>query len=195
MSNPEKRKIYTGIGDKGYTNLYAGNRQISKANLRIEACGTLDELNAFIGFAVVALKSYEQLTTIVKRCTRIQNELFDLGAQLSSYPLILENIPIISLNDVKILENEIDEMDLQLPALNHFILPGGNEPVARLHLARTVCRRLERLVVRLSELVKFDGIVLVYLNRLSDWLFVAARFVGMSLQQKEVIWHRELAKQ
>jgi cob(I)alamin adenosyltransferase len=184
-----KRKIYTGVGDSGYTNL-AGTRKISKANLRIEACGTIDELNAFLGFAIVALKPYAQLTILVERCLRIQNELFDLGAQLSSYPLILESTPIISMNEIKKLEAEIDSMDLLLPPLGNFIFPGGNEAVVRLQLVRTVCRRLERVVVRLSELVKFDATMLIYINRLSDWFFVAGRFTAATLKQPESIWHK-----
>lgn len=193
MDELTKGKVYTGIGDQGYTTLI-GNRKISKANLRIEACGTIDELNAFLGFAIIALKPYIQLTALVDRCLRIQNELFDLGAQLSSYPLVIETMPIISMNDIKKLEEEIDSMDTFLSPLTNFILPGGNEPVARLQLVRTICRRLERVIVRLSELVKFNEIMLIYINRLGDWFFVAARFTAITLKQPENIWKREMLK-
>lgn len=190
MDRTTKRKIYTRAGDKGYTSTLGSARNVSKAHLRIEVCGTLDELNAFIGFAISALKQYEQLTDIVKKCLRIQHELFDLGAQLLSYPIATqETWSIVSANDVKILEEEIDEMDLQLPELHNFILPGGGEAAARLHVSRTICRRLERVLVRLSELIKFDEIIIVYINRLSDWLFMTARFVASTLKQNEIIWH------
>lgn len=185
-----KGKIYTKLGDKGYTTLLGNNRKISKANLRVEACGTLDELNAFIGFAIVALRSYDQLTILVTACLRIQCELFDLGAQLSSYPVAMEQT-IITINEIQKLEEEIDAMDLQLVKVNNFIFPNNSEVVVRLHLVRTVCRRLERIVIRLFELIKLDDIVLAYLNRLSDWFFMASRYASMVLQQTETVWNRE----
>ena len=189
MDQITKRKIYTKAGDKGYTATFGRQRSISKAHLRIEACGTIDELNSFLGFTIVALKQYEQLTTVAKRCFRIQNELFDLGVHLLNYPVPTEEaVHIISAQEIKTLETEIDEMDAQLPGLKNFIIPGGGEVAARLHVSRTICRRLERVIVRLSELVKADEAILAYINRLSDWLFVVARYVTMILNQQEIIW-------
>jgi len=186
-----KRKIYTKTGDKGYTSL-GGQRNISKAHLRIDACGTIDELNSFLGFTIAALNEHEQLDNIVKKTLRIQQELFDLGVQLLNYPVLGQDlVSIVSANDVEILEKEIDEMDSQLPELHNFILPNSSgDEAARLQVSRTICRRLERVLVRLSEFIKVDDMIIIYINRLSDWLFVAARFVAMVLKQNETIYHK-----
>ena len=191
MAQISRTKIYTRAGDAGYTSSLGGQRNISKAHLRIEASGTLDELNSFIGLAVTTLKQYEQLDDLVKKCLRIQNELFDLGVQILTNPAQLgENTLIVTGNDVNILEQEIDAMELILPELRNFILPGGGEAAARLHVSRTICRRLERVLVKLSELIKVDAVAMVYINRLSDWLFVAARYTAFTLKQNEIIWQK-----
>lgn len=181
-------KVYTKTGDKGETHLAAGKRA-SKISPRIEAIGCLDELNSFIGLAVANLADNNRFISLIKKLLFIQNTLFDLGAQL----VVLkedrrENTPQITENDIHILETEIDEMNGELPALNSFVLPSGNETSARLHVVRAVCRRTERAVVQLAIHEELDDLVIPYLNRLSDWLFVAARYVIVKSGVEEILW-------
>lgn len=181
-------KIYTKTGDKGTTSL-ASNIRISKNSLRIGAIGDLDELNSFLGFSAATFSQYSSLDALKEKIIRIQNELFNLGSQLA----VLQekrrtNTPIIHQKDITKLENEIDEMNKTLPTLASFVLPGGCEIAARLHLARTICRRAERSLIALAKKEKLNGVEIPYLNRLSDWLFVAARYVNTKLNVNEILW-------
>lgn len=177
-------KIYTKTGDKGTTALYGGLR-LSKSELRIEAYGTVDELNSFLGLVTTHFeeKEYSDLMQ------NIQSRLFDIGTHLAAEPgkknLILPEIPEAS---ITLLEQYIDKMNEHLPELKFFILPGGNEASAVCHIARTVCRRAERCVVRLSEKDIADPILVQYLNRLSDFLFVLARKLAQDGNKPEIIW-------
>ncbi len=193
-------RIYTRTGDKGETSL-VGGRRVSKDALRIEAYGTVDELNALLG--IVASSSRQ--TTLLKVLERLQNELFVVGADLatpesgpdteSASNGRLEqhaerSIPRISVSHAEGLESLIDRFDAELPPLDSFVLPGGDKVAADLHLARAVCRRAERAVVRLSHSEAVNPQILVYLNRLSDLLFVLARWVNRMKRRKEVRWRK-----
>lgn len=181
-------KVYTKQGDQGMTRL-AGGQQVSKTSLRIEAYGGVDELNAALGLAAEALRHSSELAPLRERMLRIQNELFNLGSQLAVLPQDRrKDTPVIRKDDIERMEKEIDEMNEALPHLTSFILPGGGEISARLHLARTICRRVERNTLRLSEQEKLDGTEIPYLNRLSDWLFVAARFAAKAMGVEETLW-------
>lgn len=185
-------KVYTKKGDRGQTQL-AGGYCIAKSSIRIEAIGYLDELNALLGFAAVPIENITQLKDLHIKILRIQNELFDLGAQL----VVLKkdrrkNSPIITATNIKLLEEEINEMNASLPTLNSFVIPGGNEPAARLHIARTCCRHAERSIIRLAENEPLENIEIPYLNRLSDWLFVASRYVLFQLNEKEILWTQKI---
>ena len=181
-------KVYTKKGDKGMTQL-AGGQRVSKTSLRIEAYGGVDELNSALGFVLEVLRNNRELNGLKKNILRIQNELFNLGSQLAVLPQDRrENTPVITKKNIKQIEIEIDEMNENLPHLTSFILPGGGEAAVRLHLARTICRRVERDVLRLFENELLDGTEIPYLNRLSDWLFVAARFVSKKEGIRETLW-------
>ncbi len=181
-------KIYTRTGDKGTTALVSGPRRL-KHDLRVEAYGTVDETNSAIGVARLHTGGLERLNAML---FRIQNDLFDLGADLatpdSGEPLSYEPLRIVE-SQVTRLENEIDELNAALEPLTSFVLPGGSAAAANLHLARTVCRRAERLMVELS--VSENEIVspaaLKYANRLSDFLFVAARFAN-DAGKADILW-------
>jgi cob(I)alamin adenosyltransferase len=181
-------KVYTKRGDKGMTQL-AGGQQVPKTSMRIEAYGGVDELNAALGLVAESLRDQKFMAQLRERVLRIQNELFNLGAQLAVLPQDRrKNTPMILKENISMLENEIDEMNENLPHLTSFILPGGGKVSATLHLARTICRRVERNTLRLSESEPLDGTEIPYLNRLSDWLFVAARFVAKQTGIDETLW-------
>lgn len=181
-------KVYTRKGDQGMTHL-AGGQRVAKTSLRIEAYGSVDELNAALGLVAESLREQTGLSQIRKNTLRIQNELFNLGSQLAVLAQDRrKDTPVIKKYDVQRLESEIDEMNEDLPHLTSFILPGGGETSSRLHLARTICRRVERNTLRLSEAESLDGTELPYLNRLSDWLFVAARYVAHEIGIEETLW-------
>lgn len=164
-------KIYTKTGDKGQTSLIGGTR-VPKHHVRIESYGTVDELNAYIGL-IRDQQISEHQRKILKE---IQDRLFTIGSILASDPEKSKmKIPDLHQTDIELLEQEIDAMNEELPELRHFILPGGNNAVSFCHVARCVCRRAERICVQLSEESKVDEQVIVYLNRLSDYLFVLAR--------------------
>ncbi len=175
-------RIYTRQGDKGQTQL-AGGKKISKDALRIEAYGTVDELMSVIGLAIEELSD----TTHLKQ---IQNKLFDLGSILASDPekIAKKTRDLISDDDATALEREIDRMNEVLPGLKSFVLPGGSKGAALLHVARTVCRRAERLTVALQRQEEVPAPILVFLNRLSDYLFVLSRYVNHVLGREEVLW-------
>ena len=179
-------KIYTKTGDKGTTSLYGGKR-VSKHHIRVEAYGTIDELNAFIG--LLRDQSIDKDTQ--KSLLKIQNELFVLGGILATPPekeKKRNNSNKIEIHHISYLENEIDKMNEKLSPMTHFILPGGHSIVSYCHIARNICRRAERRVVQLSKESKVDDVVLSYLNRLSDYLFVLARKLSKDLQVKETLW-------
>lgn len=179
-------RIYTKTGDKGATSLIGGTR-ISKAHLRIESYGTVDELNAYIGLCKDVLKDQQSRDMLMK----IQEDLFVIGALLACDPgkEIKMQLPDISEKDIALLEMAIDRMDAALPAMKNFILPGGDPAVSYLHIARCVCRRAERCCVRLSdEAGEEHGLLLQYLNRLSDYLFVLARYTGQLLGIADIPW-------
>lgn len=176
-------KIYTKTGDQGQTALFGGKR-LPKSHLRIESYGTVDELNAFLGLVRDSL-SDEHLRSVL---FEIQNRLFDLGAILATDPEKSMNLPNLAHSDIQLLENEIDQMEAGLPPLKNFILPGGHVTVSYCHVARCVCRRAERLVVALNLEQPIEPLVLQYLNRLSDFLFVLARRIGQLAGAPEVIW-------
>lgn len=184
-------KIYTKTGDLGTTGLFGGTR-VSKANLRIESYGSVDELNAWVGY----LRDQIQDSSYIKLLLEIQNNLFIIGAILATDPEKQQlksgkqrlDIARISASEVEQLEKAIDAMEEKLPPMTHFILPGGNSIVSCCHIARTVCRRAERRCIALYEVAAFDSEVLMYLNRLSDYLFVLSRSLSKQLQAEETPW-------
>jgi cob(I)alamin adenosyltransferase len=174
-------KIYTRTGDKGTAGLVDGSR-VSKASARMAAIGDVDEANASIGGAIAALKG----DALGDRLRVIQNELFDLGADIAT-PADVEGALRITGGQVDRIEREIDSMNSELEPLTSFILPGGSSEVAALHLSRTVVRRAERAAFALAEKEGVNPDALAYLNRLSDYLFVAARFIAAK-QGGDVLW-------
>jgi cob(I)alamin adenosyltransferase len=181
-------KIYTRKGDSGNTQLIGGTR-VPKHHVRIEAYGTVDELNSWIGLVRDSL-SNEQTKYLLKE---IQDRLFTIGSLLASDPEASRmKLPDLSEHDVEILEKEIDKMVEVLPELKTFVLPGGNAVNSMCHIARCVCRRSERLVVQLSESEKVEALILKYLNRLSDYLFVLARKISFDAGNEELPWKPRL---
>jgi cob(I)alamin adenosyltransferase len=177
-------KIYTKTGDKGQTSLIGGTR-VPKHHLRIESYGTVDELNSYIGL-IRDQKVSEHQQNLLKE---IQDRLFTIGSALASDPEKSKmKIPDLHQEDIELLEKEIDTMTADLPELRHFILPGGSNAVSFCHLARCVCRRAERICVHLSEDSFVDEKVMVYLNRLSDYLFVLSRKLCFDNQIEENKW-------
>jgi len=179
-------RIYTKTGDTGQTRLVGGQR-VSKDGLRIECYGTVDELNAFVGMACVsAAESVAPLAPILQR---VQHELFNLGSILATLP---ENVhpkqPRVTPVEVRQLELEIDDMNAVLPALRSFVLPGGSRISTELHACRTICRRAERLAVRLAREEEVPAEAIQYLNRLSDALFVWSRWANHFLNVPDVLW-------
>lgn len=174
-------KIYTRTGDKGTAGLVDGSR-VSKASARMAAIGDVDEANAALGVAIAALGDADMASQL----RLIQNELFDLGADIAT-PGEIEGALRIIAGQVARLEHEIDRMNADLEPLQSFILPGGSPEVAALHLARTAVRRAERSAVALAEIEQVNPHALAYLNRLSDHLFVAARYVAAK-QGGDILW-------
>ena len=177
-------KIYTRTGDSGETGLFAGGR-ISKAHVRLHAYGTVDELNTILGLALAAGMEDDMREAV----ERVQADLFSVGSELAT-PLDAEAKWVVRVSEKLILrlEGEIDAWQEELPPLKLFILPGGCMAGAFLHQARTVCRRAERWLVTLRELEPINGDALRYINRLSDWLFVAARTVNLQADEPESVW-------
>ncbi|MEH7548873.1 cob(I)yrinic acid a,c-diamide adenosyltransferase [Neobacillus vireti] len=180
-------KIYTKTGDKGTTSLIYGQR-VAKNDLRVEAYGTCDETNSMIGLALSYLKNenFQGKEIIENVYHKIQTNLFHVGAELAT-PTGKEVKWKLAPSDIELLEKQIDEWDTTLPGLTNFILPGGHPAGASLHVARTIVRRAERCAVSLGEEV--NPLVLAYLNRLSDLLFVTARYVNYQLGQNEQTLH------
>lgn len=184
-------KVYTKTGDTGTTALFGGTR-VSKHNIRIESYGTVDELNSHIG-----LVRDQDINHVYKQVlVEVQDRLFTVGAILATPPEKetlkngqprLQNLGIIE-SDIEFLENQIDRMEEALPQMTHFVLPGGHQTVSYCHIARCVCRRAERLAVHLNDIEPTDEMVIKYLNRLSDYLFVLARKLSHDLNADEVQW-------
>lgn len=179
-------KIYTKTGDAGKTSLIGGTK-VGKSHIRIDSYGTIDELNSFIGM-VRDLLNDDHSKNVLKE---IQDRLFTIGSSLACDPEKepLMKIPDLKEEDVTFLEREIDKMNDVLPPMKNFILPGGHLAVSTAHVARCVCRRGERLCVAMQEHEEFvDPLVLKYLNRLSDYLFVLARYAGHLFNAEEIAW-------
>ncbi len=184
-------RIYTKTGDKGTTSLFGGTR-VPKHHIRIDTYGTVDELNTHIGM----LRSLDIASIHKLFLQTIQADLFTMGSELATDPkkATLKNgkerlrISKIAGTDVEKLEHAIDKMNESLPPIKNFVLPGGHPIVAQCHIARTVCRRAERLATALFEVDPFDEVLLKYLNRLSDFLFVLARKLTDELQAEETPW-------
>jgi cob(I)alamin adenosyltransferase len=179
-------KIYTKTGDKGTTSLIGGTK-VPKSHLRIEAYGTVDELNSYIGLCKDLLTD-DQSKTILQE---IQDRLFTIGSSLACDPEKEPKmkIPDLKETDITLLEKEIDRMNEILPPMKNFILPGGHATVSHLHIARCICRRAERCSVRLEfEKEEIESIIIKYLNRLSDYLFVLARYIAHQLKAEEILW-------
>jgi cob(I)alamin adenosyltransferase len=185
-------KIYTRSGDRGETSLVGGQR-VAKDTLRIETYGTVDELNSFVGLARTSVDEaaahYARLAAFGEILVRVQHELFNLGSVLATLPQdVHPKQPQITASEIERLEHEIDQANEGLPILRSFLLPGGSRLNAELHVCRTICRRAERLVIRLAheESVPVDAIR--YLNRLSDAFFVWSRWVNGILRCEETLW-------
>jgi len=176
-------KIYTKKGDSGDTSLFGGDR-VSKSHERIEAYGNVDELNSQVGLAA----SYNLSDKGTKYLRKIQEQLFTLGADLATPPSSETRIDRIGENDIQFLEDAIDELEEHLDPLKKFILPGGSQPGATLHVARTVCRRAERATVACQQVDNISDECLKYLNRLSDFLFVIARYENKQAGIREEKW-------
>jgi len=177
-------KIYTKTGDKGTTALFGGKR-VSKADLRIETYGTVDELNSYVGLVRDQPVNQNRKDILVE----IQERLFTIGSILATEPGNTKvKIPSLLQEDVTRLEKEIDAMDASLPPMKSFVLPGGHQSVSFCHVARTVCRRAERLVIALDAQEKIDVLVIQYLNRLSDYLFMLSRKMSAELDAEEMPW-------
>jgi cob(I)alamin adenosyltransferase len=178
-------RVYTRMGDTGKTSL-AGGQRISKDDLRIEAYGTIDELNSFVGLARESCGELPELAAILKR---VQHELFNAGSILATLPQdVHPKQARITAADSEQLEREIDRMNEALLPLRSFVLPGGNRLNAELHVCRTVCRRAERICVTLAANGEADGDIITYLNRLSDAFFVWSRWASHQLGAPETLW-------
>ena len=197
MSNKEYKqpkitinRVYTKTGDKGLTNIVGGHK-ISKSNLRVNAFGEIEELNSLIGLcSVEVIKKIDSEHSQYRYLQRIQHELFNLGNMIATLPRDFKsNMPAIDELDIKYMENNIDMLNERLPILKSFILPGGSELSVKFHIARSVCRRCERLVVELSENENLDCLIIKYLNRLSDLLFVLSRWANHVQNIEEYVWN------
>lgn len=179
-------KIYTKSGDKGETGLFGGER-VSKDSPRINAYGTVDELNSFIGLALTEVKD-EEVKVLLKR---IQNLLFTIGSDLATPDTEKNkkfNIPRINAEHIEELEREIDKFDSRLEELRNFILPGGCKSATLLHVCRTICRRAERKAIRLNNEVKINSDIIIFLNRLSDLFFVLSRYENKISGTEDIKW-------
>lgn len=183
-------RVYTRKGDAGETRL-VGGQKVSKNELRIEAYGTVDELNAFVGLARQTIIDHhaDVLSDLNKTLVRVQHDLFNLGSILATLPEdVVPQMPRVSEEDITALEASIDEHNENLTPLRSFVLPGGCRVNAELHICRTICRRAERLVVALAETSDVDQEAIGYLNRLSDAFFVWSRSASAAVGADEVLW-------
>ena len=187
-------KVYTRTGDKGKTRL-AGGQQVWKDSLRVEAYGDVDELNSTIGvvraFNAESVGIHPSADQLEKELCWVQNKLFDVGGLLATAPgQTFKNMPTVTARDVTRLEKLMDRCQKDLPPLKEFILPGGGKISSLLHQARTICRRAERMCVRLGREESLDQALVRFLNRLSDALFVLARWMGQQQHEPEFFWER-----
>jgi cob(I)alamin adenosyltransferase len=181
-------KIYTGTGDNGETGLFGGER-VLKSDLRVEAYGSVDELNAFIGLTITELKDEDIKKTLLK----IQNQLFTVGSDLSTPDTEKNkklNIPRAPQSFYTEVETLIDKYSAELEELKYFILPGGSKAAALMHVCRTVCRKAERTIVELNSKEKIGNSIIIFLNRLSDLFFVLARYVNKQSDVPDVKWEQ-----
>ncbi len=181
-------KIYTKTGDDGTTGLVGGSR-VKKNDIRLEAYGTVDELNAAIG----VLRSYSLPAGVFEVLIQIQNKLFNIGSRLASDEKGDEFTSSLSIKkkDINLLEVSIDKYESSLPELTHFILPGGEITSAQCHVARTICRRAERIILEFAEQSPVQSEIIQYINRLSDYFFVLARKLAMENNSNEISWEKE----
>jgi len=179
-------KIYTKTGDNGETGLIGGTR-VSKADIRIEAYGTVDELNSFVGMLLCYAAVGEQKAVL----ETIQNKLFVIGSHLATDTNVtkISEKSIVTENDIAKIETEIDKMNEILPELRAFILPGGSVEASFCHICRTISRRAERRIIELDNLYPIDNHVIVYVNRLSDYFFTLARSISYRIGAKEILWN------
>jgi len=177
-------KIYTKTGDLGTTALFGGKR-VSKADLRIDTYGTVDELNSFLGL----VRDQEVNRNRKNELIEVQDRLFTIGSILATEPGNTKvKTPLLKEEDVSFLETKIDAMDSELPLMRSFVLPGGHPSVSYCHVTRTVCRRAERICISLSQHEAVDPLIIKYLNRLSDYLFVLSRKIAHELKAEETPW-------
>lgn len=188
MTNTPKAKIYTRTGDKGNTRLVDGSC-VEKFNPRVEAYGTVDELNSYLGVVRSALNDLPGMSQLNLALEKVQNELFNIGSLLATEKdEVFKLLPAITEAHIQSLELSIDEMTADLPELKNFILPSGHSASAHLQVARTFCRRAERRSAEIAMKDERYALVLQYLNRLSDHLFVAARWVNLKTGHQDVLW-------
>ena len=182
-----KSTIYTKTGDKGKTSLVGGKR-VDKTHIRLEAYGTVDELNSFVGLLVCGLMDTELKDFLLY----VQNKLFVVGSYLATEAEAQsdKSAVIITESDIEALETMMDKIDAELPKLTRFVLPGGSESAARAHICRTVCRRAERNVYKVAEEYPIHEMILIFLNRLSDFFFLTARFESQKTG-KEMYWEQK----
>ena len=189
-------KIYTKNGDQGSTKLASGE-SVLKSHQRIEAYGTIDELNSIVGVLNEHIKGFEDIlgdhaSTYQQDLTWIQNCLFDIGGELSFSPeKVFPEVCVIGIKHISRLESGIDQFNKDLPALKNFVLPGGHLINAYAHLARTVTRRAERIIVIMQQSEKVRSELLIFINRLSDWFFVFSRVVSKALKAEEKLWQQD----
>ena len=186
MEKKKKNTLYTGLGDKGITSL-AGGLRVSKTHLRMDACGTVDELNSFIGLLLTEIED----TRIFEILKLIQHTLFAVGSYLATDTDEMNLKPAIHITSEHIsqLEQSIDLLYSDLPEMRGFVLPGGCRSAALAHVSRTVCRRAEREIFRLNKEIQIEALVPVYINRLSDLLFVISRHESLKKNSNEIIWN------
>jgi cob(I)alamin adenosyltransferase len=177
------KKIYTKTGDRGETSLFGGLR-LPKSHIRIEAYGSVDELNAFLG----ALIDYDEVNDQKTQLRAVQHRLFTIGSNLASDPDKDMITPDLLESDITQLEDSIDQMTDELPPLKHFILPGGHPAISACHMVRTIARRAERRIVALSLQSQVDEMIIRYLNRLSDYAFVLGRWIAVKNGVDEIKW-------
>lgn len=177
-------RVYTRTGDKGKTGLASGER-VPKYHPRLEAYGSVDELNSYIGYLNSDINDSRTTNLLLK----IQNRVFSISSHLAvDHAEMAKSLPTIKDKDIKELEDEMDYMLDNLPELKNFIIPGGHPIVSRCHIARTVCRRVERIMVKLAEEIEIYENMVIYVNRLSDYFFVLARKIGSDLGIEEIKW-------
>lgn len=182
-------KIYTGAGDKGTTSLVNGEK-VNKSHLRLDCYGSVDELNSYIGLVINHLQPHG-FDGIYMFLTKIQNQLFNIGSQLACRDQeMLKKLPGITEQQIKDIEQEIDTLEKDLPPLKEFILPGGSDLACHAHITRTLCRRVERHCCKLAENETIPEVIIPYLNRLSDYFYMLARYFNRALGHQEVTWKK-----